>query len=212
MWISLAPKLSGFFTIITSLFFLPKTSFPPLSPHREAHRVWGNVRFLEVLESFLVAWSFKPASTHICGAFEPLINRSHSCGCFMCNHGTKRKQLRSQAQCTGSGVIPAIHQCQNPYEIQKRSWHAICSLHHRGLRGVGRNFFLGKQASMQTGRTPATRNKFAHTLWSLYDFFICVSHILFAAPLSKRCFKLDEAWKTLSLRLPPPPALPAPKA
>lgn len=71
----------------------------------------------------------------------------------------------------------------------------------------GENFF--RKASKQTGRTPATRNEFAHTLWSLYDFFICVSHILFVAPLSKRCFKLDEAWKTLSLWLPPPkPCLP----
>ena len=128
----------------------------------------------------------------------------------MCNHGTEGKRLRSQAQCTGSGVIPAIHQCWNHYEIQKRFWHAICSLHH-GRLGVGRKIFrkASEQASKQTGRTPATRNEFAHTLWSLYDFFICVSHILFAAPLSKRCFKLDEAWKTLSLWLPPPqPCLP----
>lgn len=135
--ITLAPKLGLFIITIIIIF---KTSFPHLSPHQEVLGLWGNVRFLQVLESFLVAWSFKPASTHICGAFEPLINRSHSCGCFMCNHGTEGKQLRSQAQGTGSGVIPAIHQCWNPYEIQKRFWHAICSLRHGGL-GVGRKFF-----------------------------------------------------------------------
>lgn len=121
--------------------FYFNTSFPHLSPQREVLGLWGNVRFLQVLESFLVAWSFMLASTHICGAFEPLINRSRSCGCFMCNHGTEGKWLRSQAQCTGSGVIPAIHQCWNPYEIQKRFWHAICSLHHGGLGGGEKIFF-----------------------------------------------------------------------
>lgn len=66
----------------------------------------------------------------------------------------------------------------------------------------------GERASELAELLPQGMNLHTH-FDPFYDFFICVSHILFAAPLSKRCFKLDGAWKRLWPWLPPPlPRLP----